>query len=75
MYRVSFELYKHEWKFGRTRNAVVISHLVPEIFKIFCIVQNYPYPPPGGKELRERDDVIRCDKKSKHKVLREYLCK
>ena len=22
MYRVSFELYKHEWKFGRTRNAV-----------------------------------------------------
>ena len=22
MYRVSIELYKHEWKFGRTRNAV-----------------------------------------------------
>ena len=21
MYRVSIELYKHEWKFGRTRNA------------------------------------------------------
>ena len=24
MYRVSIELYKHEWKFGRTRNAVGI---------------------------------------------------
>ena len=23
MYLVSIELYKHEWKFGRTRNAVV----------------------------------------------------
>ena len=22
MYRVSIELYKHEWKFGRTRNAM-----------------------------------------------------
>ena len=22
MYHVSIELYKHEWKFGRTRNAV-----------------------------------------------------
>ena len=22
MYRVSIELYKHQWKFGRTRNAV-----------------------------------------------------
>ena len=22
MYRISIELYKHEWKFGRTRNAV-----------------------------------------------------
>jgi len=22
MYRVSIELWKHEWKFGRTRNAV-----------------------------------------------------
>ena len=22
MYRVSIELYKHEWKFGRARNAV-----------------------------------------------------
>ena len=22
MYRVSIELYTHEWKFGRTRNAV-----------------------------------------------------
>ena len=22
MYRVSIELYKHEWKFGRTRDAV-----------------------------------------------------
>ena len=22
MYRVSMELYKHEWKFGRTTNAV-----------------------------------------------------
>ena len=22
MYRVSIELYRHEWKFGRTRNAV-----------------------------------------------------
>ena len=22
MYRVSIELYKHDWKFGRTRNAV-----------------------------------------------------
>ena len=22
MYRVSIELYKHEWKFGRTSNAV-----------------------------------------------------
>ena len=22
MYRVSIELYKHEWKFGRTRSAV-----------------------------------------------------
>ena len=22
MYRVSIELYKHEWKFGRTRNSV-----------------------------------------------------
>ena len=22
MYRVCIELYKHEWKFGRTRNAV-----------------------------------------------------
>ena len=22
MYRVSIELYKHEWKFGRMRNAV-----------------------------------------------------
>ena len=22
MYRVSIELYQHEWKFGRTRNAV-----------------------------------------------------
>ena len=22
MFRVSIELYKHEWKFGRTRNAV-----------------------------------------------------
>ena len=25
MYRVSIELYKHEWKFGRTRNAVGLT--------------------------------------------------
>ena len=29
MYRVSIELYKHEWKFGRTRNAVF-----PQLFQV-----------------------------------------
>ena len=30
MYRVSIELQKHEWKFGRTRNAVF-----PQLFRVF----------------------------------------
>ena len=25
MYRISIEIYKHEWMFGRTRNAVGIQ--------------------------------------------------
>ena len=27
MYRVSIELWKHEWKFGRTRNAVMAEYI------------------------------------------------
>jgi len=34
MYRVSIELYKHEWKFGRTRNAVG-TQAVGECFHSF----------------------------------------
>ena len=34
MYRVSVELYKHEWKFGRTRNAVG-TRAVGECFHSF----------------------------------------
>ena len=30
MYRVSIELWKHEWKFGRTRNAVQL--VFPQLF-------------------------------------------
>ena len=32
MYRVSIELYKHEWKFGRTRNAFSSS---PKLSRVF----------------------------------------
>ena len=42
-----------------TKNGVflfVISHLVPEIFKIFVLCK------------LGTDDVIRCDNKSKHKI-------
>ena len=35
MYRVSIELYKHEWKFGRTRNGVG-TRTVGECFHSFC---------------------------------------
>ena len=34
----------------------VISHLIPEIFKIFVLCK------------LDTDDVIRCDNKSKHKI-------
>jgi len=34
MYRVSIELYKHEWKFERTRNAVGTG-AAGECFHIF----------------------------------------
>ena len=34
MYRVCIELYKHEWKFGRTRNAVG-TRAAGECFHIF----------------------------------------
>ena len=32
MYRVSSELVKHEWKFGRTRNAGSSSHKLPQVY-------------------------------------------
>ena len=33
MYRVSIELQKHEWKFGRTRNAVG-TRAAPQLFRV-----------------------------------------
>jgi len=36
MYRVSIELQKHEWKFGRTRNAVG-TRVDTDIFQFFQI--------------------------------------
>ena len=33
MYRVSIELYKQEWKFGRTRNAVG-TRVFPQLFRV-----------------------------------------
>ena len=41
----------------------VISHLVPEIFKIFVICK------------LGTDDVIRCDNMEVKRQNREYLCK
>jgi len=37
MYRVSIEWYKHEWKFGRTRNAVVSTAFSssPKLSRVF----------------------------------------
>ena len=33
MYHVSIELYKHEWKCGRTRNAVG-TRAAPQVFRV-----------------------------------------
>ena len=41
----------------------VISHLVPEIFKIFVLCKSVT------------DDVIRCDNMEVKTRKREYLCK
>ena len=36
MYRVSIELYKHEWEFGRTRNAVSTAFSSsPKLSRVF----------------------------------------
>ena len=38
MYRDSIELYKHEWKFGRTRNAASVSRAFsssPKLSRVF----------------------------------------
>ena len=39
MYRVSIELYKHEWKFGRTRNAVG-TRAAGECFHIIQLIND-----------------------------------
>ena len=36
MYRVSIELYKDEWKFGRTRNAVGTAQAAGELLRHPC---------------------------------------
>ena len=38
MYRVSIELYKHEWKFGRTRNTTAFSSS-PKLSQVFVFKQ------------------------------------
>ena len=43
MYRVSIELYKREWKFGRTRNVVGSVTMVS--FTVFTeIIANFVFP-------------------------------
>ena len=41
MYRVSIELYKHEWKFGRTRNAVGHKFCVRDAKNVSDFVQKH----------------------------------
>ena len=51
MYRVSIELYKHEWKFGRTRNAVGT--------RTACECGEYPSDIPQFSKLRALQNTCR----------------